>query len=492
MEFRLVVESSTDTPSTRPTIQLEEKRWELTDALPSQAGIDAIPFICVSYIWGSGRVPNPFHDAEPMSDNTMPALQAAIRSCAAPSSPVAQLSSTSRLAFWIDALCVPIAPGPRLATLGSMGYIYARARSVIIIMPPRHRALLSTMQSGTQLPGIDADALLGLEDDEWIRSVWTYQEVVNSQELHFLCDGVCLDGASFFSALGHLMQLYTIAHGLSDREMAHALPGLDTLLEVLADWYTAGYTQRSALRVLCQYKYRFNQEPKNYFYAAIGAVVAGPWTWRLDLSVEQLADEFMDVCRLKNDYSFIYCSAPRRRTSQGRGLFPQPGLLQPMLIWHSWGDAAEGAIDGQRGRVDDAQSFWLENMVTMTPTTRLGGPGRQFLIRWLDPRHLLGLDDDAGDAELAARVLEALGRMAYAGSDRYIPTSQGLLYPQTPVASHAQIDIYIAAGVRWTFGAAALLRIKVGDDVDFVPGVFVGQLDCKQAHDVLICSTAVL
>ena len=148
----------------RPPIARNQRlKMDLSDPLTLSGDLNKalVPkFTCISYVWGKDRSPNPFHPEQLMSNNTIPSLSAAIQHSEHP-------------AFWIDALGVP-SHAPRHATLGSMGYIYSLAAEVIITCPETLHPVLSAMQSASPLP---EETLHQLEQDDWVTSVWTYQEV---------------------------------------------------------------------------------------------------------------------------------------------------------------------------------------------------------------------------------------------------------------------------------------------------------------------------
>src|SRR5579871_3634260 len=107
MEFRLITANSNNAEPGL-SILVNSKRWYFSKPLHVDLEHREIPnFTCISYVWGRGREPNPFHHGELMSSNTIPALSAA-------------MEHSTNNAFWIDALCVPPAIPVKHHTLGSM------------------------------------------------------------------------------------------------------------------------------------------------------------------------------------------------------------------------------------------------------------------------------------------------------------------------------------------------------------------------------------
>lgn len=464
MEFRLVVDSP-DNAELGRTIQVNGRQWYLTKPLSVDLEHPELPkFTCISYVWGHAREPNPFHPGELMSANTIPALSSAITHSIGP-------------AFWIDALCVPPEIPVKHHTLGSMGYIYSAAKEVVITMPPILVPVLKEMNGSDRL---SVELLLSLEEDEWVRSVWTYQEVVNAKAVYFVGGDFKIDGSHFLNCLGHSFKLYREVHHLSAFDLSKQLPKLNALEELLIDWMLGDYTERSALQAMSQFQYRYNHDPRNYFYAVVGTMVKGPWPWNIEMKIEELAEEFMDVCEKNNDYSFIYSSNPRDRADpKGRYWRPTAGFLQVVLAWHSWGE-------GQRGRHDE-EGFWLEKIISLRPSNELGDRGSLFLGQWLNAVHSDILSRN--NSEIARQILVDLWKMAYSGSDRFLWTTHGIFFPQTALAQDAGIEILVAVEVRWVFGAPGLARVIRGEGIEYVPGVFVGEVLEDLATDVPMTRT---
>jgi hypothetical protein len=464
MEFRLIVDDP-DNAEPGKTIQVNDREWYLSKSLHVDLAHPELPnFTCISYVWGQAREPNPFHPGELMSSNTSPALSSAMTHSAGP-------------AFWIDALCVPPTVPVKHHTLGSMGYIYSAAAEVIITTSASFLPVLNEMNDSDRL---SEDVLLSLEEDDWVRSVWTYQEVVNAKAVYFVGGSFKIDGNHFLNCLGYSLTLYRAAHNISALDLSKQLPKLNALEELLVDWMLGGYTERSALRAMSQFRCRYNHDPRNYFYSVVGTMVRGPWPWNIEMAIEELAEEFMDVCEQKNDYSFIYTSNPRNRIDpKGRYWRPAAGLLQVVLTWHSWGE-------GQRGRHDE-EGFWLQKMIPLRPSNELGDRGRLFLGQWLNMVHSGNLNRN--DTEIAQQVLVDLGQMAYSGVNRFLWTTHGIFFPQTEIAQDGSIEILVAAEVRWVFGAPGLVRVTHREGIEFVPGVFVGEVLHDVAIDILITRT---
>lgn len=103
----------------------------------------------------------------------------------------------------IDSFCVPIKDMAKRATLESMGFIYAHAAQVVIVLSNEAFVALEMMSQFNTAPtkSTITECLDVLKNNEWIRSTWTYQKVVNCQDLLFMGEGMA--GQDFFSRFGH-------------------------------------------------------------------------------------------------------------------------------------------------------------------------------------------------------------------------------------------------------------------------------------------------
>jgi hypothetical protein len=197
------------------------------------------------------------HPTVEMSDHTLPAITAAIRN---------HDPDHSASMIWIDAFCMPIEPLARRATLESMGFIYSRATQVIVVLSNKAFAVIEEMSQldTAKISSSAADILDVLENDAWMRSVWTYQEVVNSQDLLFTGHGMFgkfIRGESFLNRFGHYLHTWKGANGYNFFDLRAKYPFLDAFEDVVLDWRMAGYQERSALQVMSQMDRRCTAEP---------------------------------------------------------------------------------------------------------------------------------------------------------------------------------------------------------------------------------------
>ncbi|KIV78849.1 hypothetical protein PV11_06458 [Exophiala sideris] len=445
-ELRLLIETEDEVRAEAPVFKLDGRTWLLrTFTNPT-----SVPgYICVSYVWGTGRVPNPFLSAPAsISANTVPALSAA-------------MAGTECKAFWIDAFCIPTQQPARRATLESMGYIYSQAVEVRAVLSARTFTAVQQLSTGDRL---DETSLAILDADKWVQSVWTYQEVVNSRDLAFVCANaveVVVDGTDFLNGLGFTLHKYKQKHGLDTFAIREMFPSLDALDDVLGDWRVAS---RCALLVMSNMDRRKWTEERNYFYAMIGSVTSKP-CHRTGQGMEDqhLSETFMSVCEEKNDFSFIYTSA-ERSTDPSRHWRPGAGLLPSLLPWQSWGKA-------QPGHFDQDDKFWLDEVLHFElSVSSLTEAARDFIARWLHRGDLV----EKTEEEIAQAVHSTLLRMGFTGSRDYIILGDGLFYPQTLLV-RGGFDLVVSTTIRWPLGAPGLVRVR-SPRIQYIPGVFVGPM----------------
>lgn len=196
-----------------------------------------------------------------MSTHTRPSLAAAIR-------------IGNSKAFWTDAFCVPHDGPDRQSTLENMGYIYSCATEVIIVLrEPSFHVIEAMIRHGL----VSESDLRTLECDEWVASVWTYQEIVNGGSVRFVSErhssvSASIECSDFFNALGNSLSTWKRSTGCDAFATTRIFPNLDVLENTLVDWQTVAYTLRSALSVFSASKR--NADPANYFYAILGALTS--------------------------------------------------------------------------------------------------------------------------------------------------------------------------------------------------------------------------
>ena len=467
MEFRLLVQVERTNIDHDPesVLSLEGRHWRVTEPYDISDWSSIPEYTCVSYVWGSGRTPHPLHRGFDISDNTLPSLAAAISS--------SHLGS----AFWIDAFCIPN-DDKKQATLESMGFIYSRAKQVVVAFSG---ASFAAIEQITKSDRMDDHHLEVLNRDEWVKSVWTYQEVVNSQKIICVCPDLpgssTIDGSEFLNRVGYSLHLYKSRHGLSGFDLHDRFPQLSALEDLVVDYMVAGYLERSALQVMSAMDLRVHRKPTHRLYAMIGAVTQKPArtsTVTTTATLAELAELFMSACEEKNDYSFIYSSAPRDTRSDKRWR-PVPGCLPSILPWAGSGSGQRAFRDASSGCLwlDDVVSFQIQPQGVLTPLAK------EIITGWIGQKEPVESDE-----LLAEQLYRTLKRVGFSGSSGYANVGDGLFFPLYDV--HAVGVVLVATGFRWVFGAPGLLLQDTGQGVEYIPGVFAGSVSVKEAGRALL------
>lgn len=472
MEFRLLVETPPPSPSSPPSFPLANKHYTLSPPLDI---LSATPFLCISYIWGPSREPHALDPTRLMSTHTRPSLLAAIQ------------NSNTCTALWTDVFCVPPPDEPaRQSTLENMGYIYSRATEVVVVLGGDTFDVVQKMIRREPISGAD---LALLERDEWVSSVWTYQEIVNGGAVRFVSEPTTateptpsISCPEFFSALGSAIADYkrsSTACTSTAVTFLHQYPHIDAFENILADWQTAGYSARSALSIFSSMSAKRNADPANFFYAMLGALTPEPEQLVWNDGGVSLAEKVMGVSEGKGDFSFVFTVEERERDGdggrgRGRRWRPRgdgvvvvegggvPAVLRPILAWHCWGE-------GQRGRYE-ADGFWMDGMVVMVPASRVGDAGREAISRWVQRLELRD-DDDAVIADAVAGVLRAIG---FEGDGVPLVVKDGLVFG-LEMGGRGEIGrIMVSCQIRWVMGAPGLVEFGRGEERWYTPCVFVG------------------
>ena len=455
MELRLLIDAS-ERPGTK-SITLEGRSWCVSDPFHLTKPEEIPRYSCISYSWGSAREPNPLGETTEMSSRTIPTLAAAMR---------AQKSN----AFWTDVFCVPAEGPERQATLMNMGYIYGHcAETIIVLLHASFRAV----EHASRNQILSDESLRDLERDPWISSVWTYQEAVNCQDGYFVSEKEGSEPvvlSQFVNSLGHSLQQWRKREGAGYLDYRATFPRLDAFEDLIGDLMLGDYGQRSAYLVMSSMDRRLAQDPKNRFYAMIGVMTQDVQNVRH----ADLPEEFMALCDAKNDYSYIF-SSEERDADPSKRWRPAPGMLRTIFPWHSWGMA-------QRAH-HDAAGIWLEDMLSLTPSSTMGDKGMKVILRWMRAMGVQARHDDT----VGEILFSIISKAGFSGSESYLTTTEGLFFPQHPLADTDNVNILVSTQVRFVFGAPALAAVTAGgENASYVPGLFVGNVHDADAIAVLL------
>jgi hypothetical protein len=476
-------------------LKVEGKKWKVTEI----SELDDVPaYTCISYIWGgtSERVGNPFHpDFGPaeISSHTLSSLSAAIKTF-----------QSQTPAFWIDAFCIPVydknkpeTRNEKYATLESMGYIYHMATQVAVILSNESYASIAYMVDNMRLRksvnsiqtnisfSTTFNPTLGmscLENDRWISSVWTYQEVMGNGNLFFSPEsdgGAPLRFIDCFNAIG----LFASKHF---DILKKAYPLLDAFLVLGGDWMMGA--ENYALKIMANLDRRRENEEKNYWYARISALTTEKTKQATRAADKDLAQKFMDICERLDDYSFIFSSA-KRESEQDPGKHklplrrwrPRPGKLPSVLPEHNSGSP-------QRGRQLDDGSLELHGITVyrIEPQTI-----SDKTIRWLKSlkdqpgyHYLSTVDLSSPELDIhntgreCFKILQAMG---FQGSSDYVLVEDGFFFPQWSVLPSERASVLVSTAILYVLGAPALLMdVDEHDNYSYTPGILMGEVAAKR------------
>ncbi|KAI9066843.1 hypothetical protein FKP32DRAFT_1589215 [Trametes sanguinea] len=488
MELRLMVETTTSTPDS-PSIFADGRHWALSE--PIDVDSASLPsYACVSYVWGPGRVPNPIHPSIMMSDRTMASFTAVARQ-----QRDAATANGEPTRIWIDAFCVPVERMKKRATLESLGFVFARADAVVAVLAPQSIAAVEEMESFLAVQPRPAEIpnapIAALERDEWIRSVWTYQETVNSKALWFVAYAQdespgqkSYSGSDLLNIAGNYFNRWESSEGTPRNVLRTYYPHADDFQEILADYMVADYAQRSALQIMYGLDQRAHVAPENHFYSMIGALTDRPSARATDASVEQLAERFMELCEEKGDYSFIFCGAPRDRRP-GIRWRPVPCIFPPIFTWHAHGEGQSGERTAEGLLLRNVLVFSL-NSDNQKPQP-LSAKTRMFMLEWLAvfaPEQTVTTEDP--DDVLFQAGYRGLTLLHFKGPEGgWYPTEAGVFYALERLPP-GEVELVVAVGVQWTFGAPALASVVIGGEHQYVPGTFLGPLRNLQTETYVL------
>ncbi|KAI0876017.1 hypothetical protein GGS24DRAFT_261977 [Hypoxylon argillaceum] len=438
------------------TIEIGEASWGVGVYDLDTYRIEDIPFICLSYVWGSGKEPNPFYPGFYISDRAKPALAAV----------VAQRSA-SFTRIWVDAYCLPAEQTERFLLLQRMGYIFSHAQEVVTVLSS---AAFPVIESLCQSNPLSRDHLAILEREEWVSRAWTYQEALNSQCLLITCerlDSKTLYGRDLLNYLVYALEF--LFEGNTAKEEKKALyPNLAAFESLILDYMVAGVQKPSALQVMSHMDRRRHHLLPDYYFAMTSAVS----TECRSFEATDRCDAFMIVCEDKGDYSFIY-SAVRRHPSYSRRWRPASApRLPPVLTWRWNGNGQPGHIESGKLYLDDMVVLQCRPLQEMAKT---------FITAKLEEmRKEMGFSDSS---DLEVTIYAALESMGFEGSPDGISTTHGFFFPYKRVLLDNDITILVAAKLESEFGSPGL--IEPGGEIDeYVPGVFFGRIDKREATSV--------
>lgn len=352
---RLLVPGNVDLPS-YGQVNIGNVRWKVVNG--DKWVQEGKKYIAISYAWGDHKVPNTLYGgANIMSSRTMNILKVAIR----------RIKGHSDLGIYLDAFCLPPRGDPsRAEGIDEMSHVYNNASQVLVVLSNDSAPFLKLAKLGItgQARMEHTPPLELLEKDYWVTRVWTYQEMANCRGPGWLFvaeddeEGIIVTGETLMNALGNVKLAYkreykypdgTIRPPDSEVAVRLRFPNVDLLEDLLLDCLAGAPLQRSALQIMANVNRRIRERDEDYFNAMIGAIV-GPSesnairiSWKTikespgvhelanlhpsasqnpdgalkdilkPIKIAFAANQFMQVCESKGDYSFIFTTAQRSK-----------------------------------------------------------------------------------------------------------------------------------------------------------------------------------
>lgn len=335
-----------------------------------------------------------------------------------------------------------------------MGFIYNLAADVFVALSEPTFTVIDQWQkkeAETSLSKIESQ-LRVLEEDRWISSVWTYQEIMNSKFFYFVTSKpgagpALIEAESFVNELGQALLRYKEGNCLNVFELRSHFPALDALQEVVVDWYISTYLNVSAMQVMSNLDRRSSSMPKNYFYSMLGVFTQEPSWLEQDSTIAELSESLMSLCERKNDYSFIYSSTSRDGRA-GKRWRPKPDFLRAVLPWQICGRAQEGHYT--------SEGFWLDSMMKLNLSDELDVAAKEYIVEGLKLSTPI-------DHVVASEAFSRLKQIGFTGSNQEVVSTQGLFFPQSQLELDrvsGGLTVLVSASLSWPFGAPGIARIS--------------------------------
>jgi hypothetical protein len=419
-----------------------------------------------------------------------------------------------------------------LLTTRSMGFIYGSATATVVVLQQLTWKILKQNVYKPSVSALSFDEMAALEKDLWIKSPWTYQEIVNSRNTIFTCQhieekGLYMRGEQMLNCVGFSLEQWKKNDQKGEVAVIKTFPNLNAISDTYADAIMAEYLGRNAFMVLSNMALR-RYDPtmgSNHILASLGALTkTASWTTK-NGTISERVNMFMEICEAGGDYSFIYTKDIRDEVP-GRRWRPNPTQPEPctiktegenqinhghrnlavVLSWHSW---CNPIGDTQRGR-HDSVGFWLAKMVPLQSSTRMSQAASSKLATWLcggmdkspspgfagNQLRLKG-DGDGDGVKLEDAMFAAISSMGFSGSPEAHVCNSGVFFSQLPLADKSNVEMFAAASISWMFGSPGLARWterpsgngETGGEtrvVKYAAGVFAGIVDSDLADWLLM------
>ena len=391
-----------------------------------------------------------------------------------------------------------------------MGFIYSTAVSVIVVLQGAVWEFIKKASTFNTVLQLTPKEMEDLELDTWISRVWTYQEMVNNNNVQFTTitsadEQVIVSCQPLLNCIGYSSERWRKETETSQSEFRLKFPNLCNLEDTLLDTQVSAYLKHSALGVMSNMTARsFNPNyPGNRLLASLGALTQKVSWGSPAATLSELSEKVMSTCEAANDYSFIYTS-DRRDDRPGLRWRPSPRQaesndqkpihLVPVLNWTSYGKPFG---ETQRGH-KDSLGFWLDNMVRLRPSDSIAEGVEKRLYAWLynwedDPVHpevkaSVGFfgPKERGKLDLVPAMFKAFEMIGFTGSSKCQVCENGLFFSVRDLDGRRDVELFTASSIRWGFGAPGLARWKEREVTEYSAGVFAGLIDQMAGESLLM------
>lgn len=190
-----------------------------------------------------------------------------------------------------------------------MGYIYSLALSVIAVLRAPTWEIIASVNQPLP-PALSTEDMDILEQDEWIRSPWTYQEIMDSKVTMFTTYEIStadqkgsIISDQFFDCIDFPLERWKLRDDVGEAASMRHFPNLCAIAETITESMISSYPYHYALLALSDTTgRRFDaSNPNNILLTALGALSQeASWTTSTG-SISELADKFMGLCKSRND-----------------------------------------------------------------------------------------------------------------------------------------------------------------------------------------------
>jgi hypothetical protein len=451
--MKLYYLSQKDTNNKKDDYKLEFSDFEV---VCPNSDFTSEKYICVSYAWENITKKHPFSNETNISNRTLSVLQTACYSFKQLlNSNEKDIVETNKI--WVDSLCIPLNnKEDKELHYFLMGEIYSKSMAVFVVLSTETEVVLNKVRNGNNFTGVDFEIL---NQDKWVSRHWTYQEIVNSGKIYICSENSRekpIFASVFFDKIANEIQNFSKINGLSTLDFQEKLPYLTSLEAVILDWRIMDYQERSIYQVMVNMEYRKSDYSSSKLKAMFGCI--SNQLQSINFNSKDDYSIFLEICKLKEDYSFIFNTSKNRKLNNEKWC-PISYDFKPIFSWlYCYGE-------GQKGKYINGY-LELDNIII---------------------EKISNLNEEPLKKE---EMIDYLKKLKFEGSYLSFETESGYFFNQFEIdLIDSEYLIGISTGIKWTFGAPAILIKKSPQPeiYDFIScGVFFGTQNKGVKHYKII------